>query len=316
MDIDLHFLRHAVALSEFKHFGLAAKSLSLSQPALSRSIHTLEDKLGAPLFIRGTKTVEPTDYGRLFLERAQELLNAANMFSKQLVDAGQQNFGRLVIGSGPFPAEGVVAAAMARFLTAYPDVELKICIRGPEELLLALQNAELEFFVSETSDFGNRLELHVTPMTKHKAVFVARAGHPLAGNVPPLEQVLHYPLALPSRLPPRVYGPLYSAWKMVAAKSRRPLPSIECASLAIVKRIVLESDAITAMPLSWLEVELDSGALVLLRSEPWLHTNYGFVQRKGAVLSQQAAAFKTLLLEEESALERREKVLRKRYKLV
>jgi DNA-binding transcriptional LysR family regulator len=316
MDIDLHFLRHAVALSEFKHFGLAAKSLSLSQPALSRSIHTLEDKLGAPLFIRGTKTVEPTDYGRLFLERAQELLNAANMFSKQIVDAGQQNFGRLVIGSGPYPAEGVVAAAMARFLNSYANVEQKLRIASTEELLLDLHNSELEFFISEISDLGKHNGLHITPMAQHKACFVARAGHPLAASTPTLDGIFHFPIALPTRIPPRVYGPLYSAWKMVSAKSRRPLPSIECASLAIVKRIVLESDAITAMPLAWLEVELESGALVLLHSEPWLHTNYGFVQRKGALLSQQATAFKTLLLEEENALEQREKDLRKRYKLV
>jgi len=316
MDIDLHFLRHAVALSEFKHFGLAAKSLSLSQPALSRSIHTLEDKLGAPLFIRGTKTVEPTDYGRLFLERAHELLYAASMFSKQIVGAGQQNFGRLVIGSGPFPAEGVVAAAMARFLNSYANIEQKLRIGSTEELLLGLHKSELEFFISEISDLGKHSALQITPMAQHQGSFVARAGHPLAASTPTLDEIFHFPVALPARIPPRVYGPLYSAWKTGAAKNRRPLPSIECASLAIVKRIVLESDAITAMPLAWLEVELDSGALVLLRSEPWLHTNYGFVQRKGAVLSQQATAFKTLLLEEEDALKRREKVLRKRYKLV
>ena len=315
MDIDLHFLRHAVALSEFKHFGLAAKSLHLSQPALSRSIHTLEEKLGSPLFIRGTKTVEPTDYGRLFLERAQELLYAANLFSKQIVDAGQQNFGRLVIGSGPYPAEGVVASTMARFLNAYPNVEQKTVIRNPEELLLALHNSEMEFFIAEISALDKHNELHITPMLQHLAYFVARAGHPLAGNNPSLAQIFHFPLALPSRLPPRVYGPLYSAWKAVDAKSRQPLPSIECASLAIIKRILLESDAITIRPLTGLETELENGSLVLLHSEPWLHTKYGFVERKDAVLSQEASAFKTLLMEEERALELREQSLRKRYKL-
>lgn len=315
MDIDLHFLRHAVALSEFKHFGLAAKALSLSQPALSRSIHTLEEKLGSPLFIRGTKTVEPTDYGRLFLERAHELLYAANMFNKQIVDAGQQNFGRLVIGSGPYPAEGVVAATMARFLNTYSNVEQKLCIGSTEELLLRLQKSELEFFISEISDLGKHTGLQITPLAKHIGSFVARANHPLATGNPTLDEIFHYPIALPTRIPPRIYGPLFSAWKMVAAKNRQPLPNIECASLSIVKRILLESDAISAMPLTELEVELENGILVLLRSEPWLHTNYGFVQRKGAALSQQTTAFKTLLLQEEDALALREKGLHERYNL-
>lgn len=315
MDIDLHFLRHAVALSEFKHFGLAAKSLHLSQPALSRSIHTLEEKLGSPLFIRGTKSVEATDYGRLFLERAQELLRAADEFNQQIVDAGQLSSGRIAIGSGPYPAEGVVASTIVRFLNTYPNIEQKIVIRSPEELLLALRNFEIEFFIADISALDMQNELHITPMLQHLAYFVGRAGHPLAGNIPSLAQIFLFPLALPTRLPPRVYGPLYSAWIEVDAKSRRPLPTIECASLAIIKRILLESDAITARPLTGLETELENGSLVLLHSEPWLHTKYGFVERKDAVLSQEASAFKTLLMEEERALELREQSLRKRYKL-
>jgi DNA-binding transcriptional LysR family regulator len=182
-------------------------------------------------------------------------------------------------------------------------------------LLLGLHKSELEFFISEISDLAKHSGLHITPMAQHQGSFVARAGHPLAASTPTLDEIFHFPIALPARIPPRVYGPLFSAWKMVAAKNRQPLPNIECASLAIVKQILLESDAITAMPLTGLEVELDSGALVLLRSEPWLHTNYGFVQRKGALLSQHATAFKTLLLQEEDALDLREKGLRKRYKL-
>jgi hypothetical protein len=67
MDIEINFLRHAVALGDYLHFGKAAKSLRLSQPALSRSIGNLESKLGQDLFIRKNKTIIATDFGRLLL---------------------------------------------------------------------------------------------------------------------------------------------------------------------------------------------------------------------------------------------------------
>ena len=73
-------------------------------------------------------------------------------------------------------------------------------------------------------------------------------------------------------------------------------------------------------PLQHLQIAIgiargENGALALLRSEPWLHTNYGFKQRSGAQLSREANSFKQLLPEEDLVLQRREKYLRERYKL-
>ena len=74
MALDLHQLRQALALLEHGSFVRAAAALHISQPALSRSIQALERNFGNELFLRSASGVVPTDVGRLYLERARDLL--------------------------------------------------------------------------------------------------------------------------------------------------------------------------------------------------------------------------------------------------
>ena len=101
MNIEIHFLRHAVAVAEHLHFGNAAKSLHLSQPALSRSIVKLEQTLGQPIFIRGSRSVNTTDFGRLFIVKAKTLIAQVDNFSKELINVENEIFEHLNIGCGP-----------------------------------------------------------------------------------------------------------------------------------------------------------------------------------------------------------------------
>lgn len=314
MNIEFNHLRHAVVLSECMHFGNAAKSLQLSQPALSRSISNLESKLGRSLFIRGTKSITTTDFGRLFIEKAKVLLQSVNAFTVEMIEDEQESFSKIEIGVGPYPAETIVASASIRFAKAFPKIELIIRVDSIENMLSALiAGNSLECIIAETSVVNTMLELEVMPMGRYPVVITARAGHPLAGKNPSLLQLLQYPVITTSRLPPRSLGPLHATWKKIPAIQRPALPAFECASLSVTKRIILESDAIAGMQLSAIASELESGELIILRSEPWLHLNYGFVQKKGVALSHHASEFKRMLFKEELALAKQEKRLSKQY---
>jgi DNA-binding transcriptional LysR family regulator len=314
MNIDFNLLRHVVALGEYLHFGKAAKALHISQPALSRSIRKLELRLGQPLFERGTKFIKPTDFGRLFIERAKVLLASVNNFAEQMLESGQETFGRLVIGSGPYPAESVVASAMMQFSKLYPKVEQLIRINSIEELLPdLLAGGGLECIIAELSAIQHLPGLEITPMGSHAIAFVVRAGHPLANSNVSLQKILQYPFIAPSRLVPRAYGPLHAAWNCISPAQRPAFPAFECASLSITKRMLRESDATSILLLSTIAAELERGEMIVLHTEPWMRLNYGFVQRKGFILSNHANEFKQILLKEELALAKREKLLCKRY---
>ena len=75
--IEIRHLHHALALAEHRNFARAAEALHLSQPALTRSIQNLEEKMGLELFERRPKGVDPTDAGQLMLKRFSRSVTTA-----------------------------------------------------------------------------------------------------------------------------------------------------------------------------------------------------------------------------------------------
>lgn len=77
MDLDLRVVRYFVAVAEELHFGRAAARLFISQPALSKQIQKLEERLGTVLFVRNSRHVRLTPRGAAFLIDARELIRIA-----------------------------------------------------------------------------------------------------------------------------------------------------------------------------------------------------------------------------------------------
>src|SRR6476659_9850092 len=76
--MELRHLRYFVAIGEEQHYGRAARSLRVAQPALSRQIQDLEEELGFKLFERLPRGVKLSAAGKLFLEDARRILQEVN----------------------------------------------------------------------------------------------------------------------------------------------------------------------------------------------------------------------------------------------
>lgn len=72
--MELRQIRHFIAIVEEKTFALAARRACISQPALSRSLRTLETSLGVRLIERGLRRSAPTAAGERFLPHARAIL--------------------------------------------------------------------------------------------------------------------------------------------------------------------------------------------------------------------------------------------------
>ena len=303
MALELQQLRQVLALAEHGSFVRAAASLHISQPALSRSIQNLERRFGSDLFVRSSSGAVPTDLGRLYIERARDVLRMADELDREAVSHGKLRTGRVSVGGGPFPADAVLGRAAAKFIEQHPGASVRVHARDWDELAQQLRSRELDFFVAETSTLGREPDLEVMPLSaEHPVYLVARAGHPLAGRGGvSIQDALEWPFATPGRVPPRVLDPLLSAHRAASKRVAiaRPLPSIECNSLATVKRVVANSDAITGTILSCISGELESGRFVLLAREPWLHLQYGVTRLKGLPLSGIAQRFLDFTLDAE-----------------
>lgn len=314
MNIEMHFIRNAVTLHEFGHFGKAAKFLNLSQPALSRSISALEEKLGARLFERRTKPLKATEFGQFFFERAIPLLVSADEFVKQLGEAGSIVYPNLRIGSGPYPAETIVTSAIQRFSQSHNLVRIELRIRGADELVSLLNNDDrLDFFIAEISMLGNYRNLVITPLGKPAVALLVRAGHPILSERIDLETIFRYPLVVSHPIPARLMNPILAIWKNIPESERNPIPAIECSSVSIAKRLIRETDMVGAMPLSSATSEIERGELMPLSAEPWMHLNYGIVYLKDKPLNQNAKAFIKVLKDMQKNLEKQEEQLNKRF---
>ena len=104
--MDLRRLRHFSELADALSFRDAARRVHLTQPALTRSIASLEQELGVQLFLRDKRHVALTDAGARLLSPARELLRDA--------DALQRTARELTGGPGPELRVGLYGPGLAQ----------------------------------------------------------------------------------------------------------------------------------------------------------------------------------------------------------
>jgi DNA-binding transcriptional LysR family regulator len=317
MAVELQQLRQVVALAEHGSFVRAAASLHISQPALSRSIQNLEKSLGHDLFERSSTGVVPTDLGRLYIERARDLLRLADELDREAAGRGNRRTGQVSVGAGPYPAESILGLAVAKFAEQHPDVGVRLVARYWDELLPRLRSRELDFFVAEISTLQQEQDIDVAPMSStHPIFFVARSGHPLAQmKSVATADILEWPFVAPSRVPPRVLEPLLLAHRsrLSVRGEARPFPAIECGAMASVKRIIEHSNSVTAFTLTGMSNELESGRYVILGTASWAFLRYGVVRLKGRPLTHAAENLLELVIDAERVATREEKQLLARW---
>lgn len=317
MAVDLKLLRQVVALAEHGSFVRAASMLHVSQPALSRSIQLAEHRFGRPLFERTRAGVVPTDIGRVYLERARDLLRMADAFDSEIGGTDAARRSRAAMGAGPFPAESFLGPAAARLIESQPHASIQIVAGAWDELQQHLRNRRLDFFVAETSTLVHETDLEVEQLgSRHALHFFARADHPLAGrhDVTAVETA-EWPFVTPARMPPRVLEPMLRAHHtaLQAGRSPRPLPTLECSGIATVKRVVRSSNAISGSILSCIAAELEAGDFVLLGTEQWLHLEYGIVSLRGRPWTQTARRLHDYVIEAEADAAALEAALTRRF---
>lgn len=180
--MDLRQLEHFVAVAEEQHFTRAARRLNIVQSGLSTSIRSLEEELGAELFLRSTRRVDLTVAGRVLLPEAQRVLGAARK-AKEAVSAVQGlQRGRLSIGMAQTLSPFLdLPALLSRFHADYPGVEIRLCQGASPTLCGKVRDGRLD--LAFVPLHGLSPEGVSTRMFVCDALVLACApGHRLAGR--------------------------------------------------------------------------------------------------------------------------------------
>jgi LysR family transcriptional regulator, regulator of abg operon len=178
--VRLDQIRHFITVIEAGSIRAAARTLELSQPAITKSIRSLEGELGAALIRRTMTGVILTPSGRAFLARARAIQAEARHAQEELAQIAGQPGGAVTFGVAPVVAATIVPTALVQFRRQYPTANVRI-VEGQTNMLLPLVRDEtLDFSVGMKP--GDELPRIVTfrPLFQTQFVVVARQGHPLA----------------------------------------------------------------------------------------------------------------------------------------
>ncbi len=243
---NLRLVEYAIALARQRNFARAAEAMHVTQPTFSRGIAALEKELGARLFDRTTRRVEPTSAGLVFLERADALLAEAARLGESIRDHGQLLSGQLVVGAGPYAVELSVIPALARLATRHPALRIRL-IEGPwREFLGKLLSGTADLVVMEASFLADDHRLDINLLPRHRGLLFCRPGHPLAGRPNlALKDLDPYPLVgVPMLLELRQRLGKAAGRLDVDPLSGDIMPHITVTSIASVREIVMRTDGI------------------------------------------------------------------------
>ncbi|MCA9795608.1 MAG: LysR family transcriptional regulator [Candidatus Eremiobacteraeota bacterium] len=221
--MDLALLHSFVVLAEHRHFGQAAELLSITQPALTKQLQRLEERLGGLLIERDTRHFALTPAGRVLLESARALLHQAEQASRRVGLALEGKAGLLRIGFGIANLSAGLGALLREFRLAFPQVEV--------ELQDMSTPAQLEALANEQLDVGF-VRLPVT--------------HPGLAAIPYLQErlIIAHPESIPSQsLAGFAQQPFVATRKEISTTFRDHLLTT-CQAAGFVPRIVQEASEV------------------------------------------------------------------------
>lgn len=182
MNVSLNKLQQLIAVARCGSFSRAAEELHISQPALSRSIATIERLVGFPIFNRIGHGVVPTAAGAQVLAQAEPLLQSMRVFDRNLDLLSTGEAGLLKVGLPPLLASQILVDLAEGFFTPSGKIELRISIRAAPLLLDELKNDLIEFLLFAETQVDPGPDIAQEPIGAIHPTCVVRSGHPLAGR--------------------------------------------------------------------------------------------------------------------------------------
>ena len=115
-------------VAQERSFTRAAARLGMSQPALSRAMRQLEERLGVRLLARTTRSVAPTQAGEHLLQVIAPRFDEINSELALLSKFRDRPAGKLRITAGEHAAIAVLQPVLARLLPDHPDLSIEIIV--------------------------------------------------------------------------------------------------------------------------------------------------------------------------------------------
>lgn len=275
----------------------AAERLHVSQPALTREIRTLEERLGLTLFDRLPRGMQPTEAGRLLAGFASQIFKLADSAETALAELGGLARGQLAVAASRTTGDYLLPPLLAEFRRRHPGIALSVEVANTEGVQARLLALDCQLGLVEGPVDEQAFERR--GLGRDDIVAVVAPGHALAVAGPvtaaqlnAAELVLREPGSGTREVVEQAY-----------AEQDLPLqPRLTIGSPEAIKQLLQAGDAVSWVSHRSVAAELAQGTLVRLPVQGLrISREFALIWRRGHSLSPSAQALCALALATQGA---------------
>ena len=271
MNINLEYYKIFYEVAKEQNITKASENLNISQPAISKTIKLLEEKLGGTLFVRTKKGVILTEEGKEFysyITKAMEYINSAeNKFS----DLINLETGVIKIGVNSTLTKEFLLPYLEKFNKSYPKIDIQITNGITSHLINELKNGliDIVFLNLNNKDYGN--DIDIIKCKKIHDIFIASKKYSkLNDKVISLNELKNYPLIFQAKgSNTRNFLDNFLKEKNITLK-----PNIELASYSLVTEFCKAGFGIGFAVKEFVQKDLNEGKIFSLKMKENIPERY------------------------------------------
>ena len=271
-------MRAFFAIVEEGNISHAAQRLDIAQPALSRQMKRLEEKLDVKLFERGSRRIRLTEAGRVLYERVESILGMVDGTVREITEIGTGAKGSVRIGTITTSGANILPELISDFRKIYPNVIFEIWEAEGARVIELLDNRLIEIAITRTQVDNLNYESLVLP--NEPLVMVMNKNNPCGNqnDIVRFSELKDTPLIIPLR------------WKSIFETNCKKSgfnPNIICVSDSVIQDLLMVKMNLGAamIPISSKKILTDGDLIYKKITEPEMATHTVISWRKDQTLS-------------------------------
>lgn len=283
-------------VAKYGNLTKAAAALQTSQPAVTRTIHKLENDLGCRLFIRSKAGMELTSEGKTFFEYVSAGCSQFFKGEQKITNLLSLDEGSITISATETALHCCLLQAMESFLQLHPKVNFKILNNSSSESVTALRQGQVDMAMISSIPYAMESPLVVHTVHSYTDILIAgkKYSH-LKGKTLTLSELSDYPwVSLTSEAITRIFLNTYFAKQGLPFK-----PAIELATTDLILPAIEHNLGIGFLPPEFARQALEAGSVFRIHIPNEMpHRRISLVYDSEYPQSVASAAFRKFILKQ------------------
>ncbi|HJV85164.1 MAG TPA: LysR family transcriptional regulator [Noviherbaspirillum sp.] len=296
--MNLKQLQHFVALAESGNVHKASARLSISQPALSKSIRILEEDLDVVLFDRSPRGVRLTPVGQWLLSRSSSLLSDIQQLHTEIDMIKRQANGSVRIAAGTVLCSSLIPHCLARLRDVATNIDIAVESGYWDDHKHRLLNREIDFLVADSRELEDIVDFDIAQLPAEPICVYVRNGHTLLKKKKlNLGDLQKYPFSGLTKIPKELEKVLKMHPELLSG--RLSASAVSSNDFGLLRTSAALTDVLFFSPPSAVRDQVRRRELVRLdlALPPQLQTHFAIVWLKDRKLSTSAELMKHTIME-------------------